>query len=44
MLDEANEAFDDAVDAALETRIMAQDKAEDEFLNALADYEKNHSG
>ena len=44
VLDEANEAFDEAVDAALETRIMAQDKAEDEFLNALADYEKNHSG
>ena len=43
-LDDANDAFDDAVDAALEARIVAQGQAEEEFLNALADYEKNHSG
>ena len=44
VLDEANDAFDDAVDAAREARIVAQDRAEDELLNALAAYEKNHSG
>ena len=43
-LDEANDAFDDAIDTALEVRIKAQDRAEDEFLNALAAYEKSHSG
>ena len=43
-LDEANDAFDDAVDAAREARIVAQDRAEEEFLNALAAYERNRSG
>ena len=44
VLDEANDTFDDAVDAALEARIAAQDRAEEEFLNALAAYEMNRSG
>ena len=43
-LDKANEAFDDVVDEAREARIVAQDQAENEFLNALAAREKSRSG
>lgn len=43
-LDEANDAFDDAVDAAQQVRIVAQDQAETEFLNALSEYETKRSG
>ena len=40
----ANDAFDDAVDAAQQVRIVAQDQAETEFLNALSEYETKRSG